>query len=296
MKNTVLVTGINGYIGQYLAFTRPANLNLNGTIRNSAANSNPILSGLPLINFNIEQEPDKYLGKLNPSILIHTAAMANLAKCERDPVRAMQINAQATARLAHWCFEKGIRMIYLSTDIVFSGEKPPYDENSQPDPVNAYGRSKFAGERAVSDQLTNYAIVRVSLALGRGLWQKQNFMDWIFDRFESGKEVTLFDDEIRTPTAIFDLVKLIWKIALSEETGIFHLCSSKSINRYELGKQICDKIGWGHRQLKPIHSADIKDYPRPADVSLKSTRPFNGKDLTMPAIDLMLDSILKKFI
>ncbi len=283
-QTTVLITGINGYVSQYLVRFKPSNVRILGTTRRPQ----PSAFDFPLYFLDLTQNVSRQLDKIDQAVdvVLHTAAMSNLGQCQNNPQLARRVNAQATAELARWCKSRNIRIVYFSTDIVFKGDRPPYDEQAQPDPINVYGQTKWEGEIAVQESAADFAIGRIALGLGRGLNGTRNFVDWFMERLENRQPLTLFTDEIRTATYVAELAKRFWQLALSAETGIFHVCGAEPINRFALGKAFCDYLGKGHDLLTPISLQDMQDYPRPADVSLISTRTVDG-------VEFKIDSILE---
>ncbi len=299
MNKKVLITGISGFIGQYLWLTRPNGVLLSGTCRAPdewALNffGKSLLDQPNVLSYDLLRDPVSQLEKQHPDIIIHAAAMANLGMCEKEPELAARVNSGATEKLAVWSADRGIRLIFLSTDIVFKGDHPPYTEDSHPDPVNIYGKTKHEAEKAVTTLMNDFAIVRIALGLGRGLGTTTNFIDWFLNRLDQKIEIPLFYDEIRTPTAVRYLADTIWKIALGEETGVFHASGADSLSRQELGLSICESLGRGRELIKPVSIMSMADYRRPADVSLKSVRSVDGKVLFIPGIRQVLNETLKK--
>ncbi|MBD3224551.1 MAG: sugar nucleotide-binding protein [Caldithrix sp.] len=281
----VLITGLSGWIGHYLYLSCPPGIKLSGTVRDDDRFNPPSHQTEVTMEFlDLYQPVAKQLDDLKVDILIHTAAMSSMGECEKDGDAARQINFKATYELAEWCRQRDCRFVYLSTDIVFDGHHAPYREDDTPQPINQYGITKLQGEKSVASILRDYTIVRIALGLGRGIGNTSNFVDWFLDKINRNQTITLFKDEVRTPTAIRPLARAIWQIALSPETGIFHLCGQQKLNRLQLGKLFCDELGQGHELLKPISLADTKDYPRPADVSMQSTRSVLGKKIQIPPI------------
>jgi len=289
----VLITGGSGFIAQYLLYTLPENVSVSVTFRDENKwNNNSWAGTVPAFPLILNKDIKRQLHDERFDIVIHAAAMSSLGECEKNPALAEQINTAASAETAQWCAAAGSRMIYLSTDIVFNGGNPPYKETDNPDPVNVYGRTKMQAENEVSRLADDYAVVRIALAMGRGMGGPQNFIDWFMSRIQNGEEITLFQDEIRTPSAVTYLAREIWRTALSNEQGIFHLGGGESLNRFELGLQICRKLGGGSHLLKPISLKDMTDYARPVDVSLVSKRLIDNKKIDIPPVTAVLDNVL----
>ena len=287
----VLITGGSGFIAQYLLRYAPADIKVAVTIRDERkwlfVENNHYFPSYPLF---LEKEiapqmPDKAF-----DLVIHTAAMASLAACEKEEALALRINSEATAELAEWCAQRGVRLFYLSTDIVFKGDRPPYTEKDQPEPVNVYGWSKWQGELALQRMSLDFAIGRVALVLGRGMGFSRNFTDWFLERLNNNQEIPLFRDEIRTPSAVAALAGEIWRLALSAGQGIFHLAGAEALSRLELGRKICAHLGRGEELLKAVTLSEMDDYARPPDVSLRSTR----RQSEIPPVGKVIGQILEQ--
>ncbi len=293
MSPRVLITGVSGFVGQYLLKYRPWEAQVTGAVhRENAWQSSPFYGRFPVIPLDLSQPVSDQLKDVHADVVIHAAAMAGLGACQQQPEKAQRINAEATAELARWCAQHNARLVYVSTDIVFGGRAAPYSEDNAPNPINVYGKSKFGGEQAVAQMHPDAAIVRLALVLGRGLGRSRNFVDWFLERMQAGEKIPVFIDEIRTPVSVHGAAQKLWEIALSEERGVFHLAGGEAINRWELCKSFCNQLGRGQDLLRPVSQADLADYPRPADVSLVSTRKLNGRPVQLPPVREILNEIL----
>ena len=284
-----LITGINGYISQFLLKNKPVNVSIIGTYHKRALKSKQ--TDLVQILLDLKKDVHSQLKDIHPDVVIHTAAVSNLGLCEKMPDLAFRVNSYAAEELATWCNEKNIRFVYLSTDIVFDGQNAPYNENDTPQPINIYGKSKFKGELAARKS-RNYVIARLALVLGQGLGENKNFVDWIVDRVNKDQPVPLFYDEIRTPIKAIDAAFILWEIALSKEQGIFHLCSDESMDRFSLGKKICKHY---KNSFKLIDSVSIKklEIKRPIDASMINRRLDEKFNIKIPSV---LKSIERLFL
>jgi len=275
MSLHVLITGISGYISQYLLKFRPDDVSITGTYHSKSLISERSISQIPL---DLSKDVYGQLHSIRPNVVIHTAALSNLTSCEKNPDLAFRINSQATEELAHWCAKINARLLYLSTDIVFDGAHAPYAELDEPKPLNVYGKSKYKGELAVKAYQGN-SITRLALVLGEAIAEKKNFVDWLVTRINSNQSIPLFYDEIRTPVCAIDAARIIWKIVCEKMAGIFHICSQESIDRYTLGKEICT---FYQKDFKDFNKVSLKDVAvkRPKDVSMVN----NNSCFAIPAI------------
>ena len=141
----VLLTGASGFLGRYL---QAALVEAGATV---------VAAGRPGLDLLDPRTLDGALARAGTPLLLHAAAMAVQADCERDPARAEQANVQASVALC----AQAQRWLFVSTDLVFGGDRAPYDEPAPTAPLSVYGRSKVAAERAL--------LARGKFAFGRVL-------------------------------------------------------------------------------------------------------------------------------
>jgi dTDP-4-dehydrorhamnose reductase len=170
-----------------------------------------------------------------PKAIIHAAAMTQADDCERDPVVCWNVNVTATRFLLFAAQASGARMVYVSTDFVFDGEGGPYAEWDLPNPVNYYGSSKLAAERAVMESGISWSIVRTVLVYGRSEHQaRSNIMTWVRDNLQNGRPLKVVDDQWRTPTWAGDLAEGILLVTEKKAEGIWHISGSDQLTPYEM--------------------------------------------------------------
>jgi dTDP-4-dehydrorhamnose reductase len=207
-----------------------------------------------------------------PNLVLHAAAMASIAACYQAPDRAEKINHLGTAQLAELAARNKSRLLYVSTDLVFDGEKGHYREEDEARPLSIYARTKLAGEKAAL-ALPSSLVVRVSLLLGPSHQaERPNFFDQQRQRLLTGQSISCFADEWRTalahPWAARMLLKLL---AAWEGTGLLHLGGPERLSRLEIGQRLARRLGVSQEKVEPIAQAAVASpEPRPRDVSLNS--------------------------
>jgi dTDP-4-dehydrorhamnose reductase len=206
-----------------------------------------------------------------PDAAIHAAAMAAVSDCTRDLARAAAVNTGATGELAELCAAAGARLVFVSTDLVFDGERAPYREADEPAPLSVYGRTKAAAERAVLKS-PGHAVVRVSLLFGPSINGRANFFDKQIEALRGGQPVCLFHDEWRTPLGLATAAKALVAIADSNVGGIVHLGGPERMSRVEMGVRLARFLGIRAAGIEPASRQTAGGEPRPRDVSLDSTR------------------------
>lgn len=179
--------------------------------------------------------------RVKPAVVINPAAWTDTAGCERDPARAMAINGEAPGVIARACAENGAAMLHVSTNEVFDGEKgAPYDEDDPPNPVNAYGRSKLAGEQAVASVLPAHYIVRTSWLYGPG---RVSFPEKVLERARADGTLRGVTDEIASPTWTLDLAAAISRLLGTRAFGVYHLANEGQCSRKEWAEEVVRLAG-----------------------------------------------------
>ena len=162
------------------------------------------------------------LDGLECDVFINPAAITSLEACEDDPRLAMRVNSAAPGKIALWAAERGVRMIHFSTDYVFGGQQAGLrSEMEKPEPLQVYGRSKLAGERAVLTHPGNL-VLRVSWVFGP---EKPSFVDQIFDAALAGKPLAAVADKWALPTCTTDLAAWVESLIERGTSGLLHACN-----------------------------------------------------------------------
>jgi len=137
-------------------------------------NTKPLHPNSLKLDITDQNQVFSLFSKLEPDIVIHTASETNVDKCEAQREQAWRINVEGTHNIAFACSKVGAKLVYISTDYVFDGEKGNYEEEDEPNPMDYYGVTKLEGENQVISHCKNYAILRTSVLYGWHPW-KQNF-------------------------------------------------------------------------------------------------------------------------
>lgn len=171
-------------------------------------------------------------------LMINCAAQTNVDRCEREPAEAFALNAEAPRVLANICSQKGARLIHISTDYVFDGEKSePYLEEDEARPISVYGESKLEGERHVLAEGEQHLVARVSWVFGP---DRPSFIDWVIDQAIAKESVEAVSDKISTPSSTVDLAQLLRPLFASGVGGMLHLSNRGACSWQEYGQWALD--------------------------------------------------------
>ncbi|MGA3037298.1 MAG: dTDP-4-dehydrorhamnose reductase [Vulcanimicrobiaceae bacterium] len=208
---------------------------------------------------------DAAIAKIQPTIVINTAAFHNVEECEKDPLRALTVNTAAVDNLARCAARIGAAFATISTDYVFDGEQSePYAEDDVPNPINAYGVSKYAGEICTRNRDSRHFVFRSSGLFGtQRLKQKEKFVERILRQGERGESPRVVADVIFSPSYAPDVARLMRALIEREAFGIVHITNAGACSWFEFASEALSLAG-----------LDVKVEPtRYRDVQTQTNRP-----------------------
>ena len=180
------------------------------------------------------------LGSTDFDVLINAAAFTNVDLCETERDRAFLINAEAPGVLAKIASNKGARLIHVSTDYVFDGEKrAPYTEEDRASPISAYGESKLGGENNVLAMGNGHLVVRVSWVFGP---DRPSFIDGIIKRAQENEQVDAIADKFSAPSYTLDIAAALPRFftGAGNYAGILHFSNAGKCSWQEYGQWALD--------------------------------------------------------
>ena len=276
MTQKILLTGGSGFLGAHLTKRLSQSYQVYVTRYRSPLSSG-IRHQVSTIHLDITNplEVKTTVGRIQPALIIHTAANTNLRDCEENPTSAWELNVDGTNNLVQAAKKIGARFIYLSTDSVFNGKRGFYRETDLPEPINVYGVTKLEGEKIVAAQLTNVVILRLALLYGWSLTKSTSFTEDSVNDLSAGKKINAFTDEYRNPLHVLNLCEIIGEIIENNTIqGLFHAAGPDRVNRYEQTLRIAEIFNFDQSLISPITTSEIKTltYKRPKDCSLNTEK------------------------
>ena len=195
----------------------------------------------------------------DPDIVLHPAAWTDVNGCALNPRKALRINGLGTGNLAAITAQRGIPILYVSTNEVFDGLLDrAYTEYDAPNPTNPYGYSKWYGERAVAQVNPRHYIVRSAWLFAHG---GHNFLQAILGAARDGKPLHVVTNEVANPTYTNDLAAAIVSLIESERFGIYHLVNEGAVSRWHFARFALDEAGFADT---PIERISRHEWPRPS--------------------------------
>ena len=271
MKKKLLLTGSGGFVAGSVIAQAGNDWEIHAVDRDEAAVKK---TGVKYYTLDLldTQELKRLFNQIKPHALIHTAALADIDYCQNNKEAAEKINVGITKSLTELCAESATKMLLLSTDTVFDGEKGMYTEEDKPNPVNFYGETKVKAEKLVNT-LENSVVCRLSLVMGLPVISSGNsFLAKTIAKLKAGESVKFPANEIRTPLDVITLGRALTELAGNQFSGTIHLAGNTRINRYEMARQIAETLGYDKNLIIATDSNAIAGRaPRPNDASLDNS-------------------------
>ena len=198
-----------------------------------------------------------------------------LKSCELDPAMARRLNVDTAEVIAENAVRLGMRLVHLSSDLVFSGAsgRGNYAETDATDPVTVYGRTMAEGEQIIVGECPAAAVLRISLPMGPSFSRHAGAIDWIDSRFRHGRPATLYFDEVRSCTYTDDLNRVFASFLAGDAHGLYHLGGPRAITLYQIAQVINRVGGYEPALLKGCPRREAGPLPpRAGNVSLNSDK------------------------
>jgi dTDP-4-dehydrorhamnose reductase len=248
----ILITGSGGQLGRALVASAPWAVRILAPTREECDISDPVRVSDVFQSFR-------------PTAVINAAAYTAVDRAETDRDRAFAVNSVGPANLARAAESHGARLVHISTDYVFDGDRSqPYPTDAPPCPINVYGSSKAAGEASIIESGADALIVRTAWLYSSG---GKNFLTTILGRLQAGGTLRVIADQVGTPTSVRQLAKVLWWCVSSAGiTGIRHWTNAGVASWYDFAVSIHDLALTSGLVQQPIRIVPIPahEYPTPA--------------------------------
>lgn len=274
MSRTLLVVGGTGFLGIHLL--RAAEDAGFQPVCAARRPSSLVFGSFRALDATDLGDVERALDEIEPRGIVFAAAMARIADCEREPARARRLNAEVPGEVATIARERGLRLVHVSTDLVFGSRRAPtsgFTEIDEPAPVSVYGVTKAAGERGVLDAYPAALVVRLPLLCGDSHGRGLGASDSVVASVARSERPRLFVDEWRTPIDVAVAARALVELVDSDLHGLLHVAGPARMDRHELGLRALRVA----RHADPgalVEAAERSGEhgPRPPDVSLDASR------------------------
>mgnify|MGYP001244308042 CR=1 FL=1 len=265
---SILVTGIAGMLGSNIAYLLRQRHTICGVDRNDVH-----IEGTHTVKDSVLNVAllSNLIDEHNVDTLIHCAAIVNVDACEIHPDYAEIVNVIMTDNIAWLCREKHVKMIYISSDAVYSGEKEGLNsEDDVPAPISIYGKTKLAAEAVVLKRPGNL-VLRTNM-YGFNYREKLSFSEWLLKSLSEGAELNMFYDILFSPLLVNHLVDVLEQCINKDLTGLYNAGCTGAISKYDLGVAFSKAFHLPNE----IKRGSMKDFqfkaPRTKNMGLDNTK------------------------
>jgi dTDP-4-dehydrorhamnose reductase len=278
-KTSILLTGGSGLLAVNWFYSK--NNEYRVILGLNEREIHPDNSEVLFLDFFSEERLLKQIDSLNPSIVIHTAGLTSVEKCENNPDLAFHINVELSTMVANVTKRLDIRLVHISTDHLFEGNVSMLSEGEPRQAVNVYGRTKAMAESRIEEINPEALIIRTNF-YAWGTSYRKSFSDFIIESLRNKKPLNLFDDVYYTPILAENLINTVHELLKKNEKGIFNIVSDDRISKYDFGILIAEEFGLDKSYIErcSLHSKSnlVK---RPYDMSLSNqkVKELLGKNL-----------------
>ena len=289
----LLVTGASGHLGLNLALLAVEHgYKVTGWSHSRGLKIPPFSSESVDIG-DLEALPAA-LRALEPEVIIHCAAIANVDVAEKQPELSLRINAEAPGVIASVAKQLDAKMIHISTDAVFDGSKGNYKEDDAVNPLNAYAKTKLTGERAVMQANPDAAIARV-VFYGWTLEGNRSLAEFFYNNLVAGQSVSGFTDAYFNPMYARDLAETLLEIAEANLKGIWHTFGNDTLSKYDFGVTLARKFGLDESLIKPVSASQGRSVVRSLNLSTNSDKLASALGHPLPGLAQGLNRLKEDF-
>jgi len=287
LSKKILITGGAGQLGSSLCLFLEKSYNVVNTSKVGSENA---------IKLDVSNrlEVSVFLEEYHPDIIVNCASFNSVDGCEISKESARDVIVKGIQNLIVGS-EKKTKIIHISSDYIFNGQKKEYLESDVPNPLNYYGKLKLEAENLLRGSNREYVILRCNVVFSQIIKNKSNFFGWVYNNLKANKKISVVDDQISNPTPVELLIKVIESIIILNSNGIYNVGTLDSISRYDFASKICNIFDFDSSLLTKIISKDLKQIAkRPMNTFLNIDKASKTLGIDIYGLDYYLENIRNK--
>ncbi len=282
----ILITGGAGFLGAYFANRIKKDYEVHITYNSSEYHQDGIFSHK--VNLLNQDELEKAFQKIKPEIVIHCAAKANVDWCEENSHEAFLVNQTSSKIIASLSKDFKSKLVYISTDQVYDGEKKFANELDPNLPVNVYGKSKLAGEIECLNTNQDALIIRTNFY---GLGHKMSFFEWAFKALKSKSSMQLYNNVFYTPIFIEDLIDGVMCLIANQKSGIYNVVGTERVSKSQFVFLIAKVFNLSLENAVETSYQNGNKVPRPLEMSLDNKKFLHDINFKISTVEQALNKI-----
>jgi dTDP-4-dehydrorhamnose reductase len=289
----ILITGVSGLLGINLAQEKMSTHEVIGVDRGKVTRAPFKVLRVDLLT---RGALDSILDSTEPNWLVNCAALADIDACDETPDLARHLNTDLPAELAKACYKRNIKLLHISTDAVFDGQRDGfYSELDVPNPLGVYARTKLEGEHAVLTESPNAIVARVNF-YGWSLSGKRSLAEFFFNNLKNDKSMSGFTDAIFCPMLVNDTARVLVKMLQKGLSGLYHLVGPQALSKYQFGVELARrfKLREGNISPRSIHTSNLS-VKRSHNLSLSTNKVTHDLGTPLPEFSTGLNEFFTQY-
>lgn len=252
----VVFTGITGLLGSYFLKKQIKGFEIFGTGYKNIRKSSRKLFSIDITKKNIVMD---FVKQIEPQIIIHAVSIGDVDYCEKYPEIAYKVNVEGTNNIIRAAKKIKSKVIFLSSNAIFDGLNPPYDEKSPSNPLDVYGKTKAEGESVVFNSNLNFCILRLITMYG---WPqpggRNNPVSWLIANLKEKRNINIVNDIYNNHLWAGQAAEVIWKIINKNISGVYNIAGADRISRYDLALKVAKVFELDSSLVSPVSSDFFK--------------------------------------
>lgn len=277
MSNKILLTGASGLFGcAFLSKTIKSDKIIVASIcRKQISNKKLNLNKFISADITNRKKIINIIKNIKPDIILHAASIGNVDYCETHQREVWQVNVEGTRNIIKAAKLTGSILIFFSTNAVYDGKSPPYNETSGRHPIDFYGKTKVASEEDINKSNIPSVIVRLMTMYGwHNKEQRKNPVTWIIDALKNKQKLSVVNDIYNNHLYVGQAVEAVLQIIkLQKWNEVYNIAGRDCISRYQLALDVADIFSLDKKLINPVKNSFFKTIaPRPQNTCFKTTK------------------------
>lgn len=243
----IVFTGITGLLGRYFLKIQDPDYEIIGVSRKNC-------------DVTDKRKVLDFIKKINPGIIIHAASEGNVDYCETHPEEAYEVNVKGTQNIIKAAIQIKAKIIFLSSNAIYDGVNPPYDEISAPKPIDVYGKTKIKGENLIIKSSLKYCILRLITMYG---WPnpggRSNPVTWMIDSLKKGERINVVNDVYNNHLWAGQAAEVLREIIRRDKKGIYNIAGCDCLSRFDLACKVAEVFKLDPSLISPVSSDFFKN-------------------------------------
>ena len=287
MAYKIIILGSEGQLGTIISKTLSYNFEIISTSKSGNKFKN-----IHKLDVTDLSQMESFMSQYDPDIIINAAAITNVDYCENRKNASRHVNVNCLSNIIK-TVSLDTKIIHFSSDFVYNGLEISNSEETLPNPINYYGKSKLESENMLIGSNKPYLILRISTLFSD---IGDNFFNWVYNSLNNNVKIDVVSDQVVSPSYAYFLSNSLIDLILLDATGLYNYGSNDSISKYEFALRIADEFSLNNELIHQIKTKDVSlfEADRPLDCSLDCTKIKRLFDINLPYLSESLKHLKSK--